>query len=180
MSGTYKANLKDKSEPKDPELVEWCVARTKSRAEKKFATYCVECGIEAILPTYESVKTYPRKTVKFDKPYFPGYVFIHTQVKNLVIIKKSSHLADIIKVYDQETFQSQLYAVLKAVKSGVEVLLVQKFKPGTKVRIKRGFMRGVDGIVEKREKLCKVCLMIQLLGRGVEIKVDGDDLEVLD
>lgn len=180
MSGTDKANHKNKSEPKDPETVEWCVAYTKPRAEKKFATYCDECGIEAILPTYESVKKYPRKTVKFDKPYFPGYVFILTQVKNLLIIKKSSYLVDILKVYDQKAFQSQLYRVLKAIESGEKLLLVQRIKPGIQVRVKRGSLRGVEGIVEKREKLCKVCIMIQILGRGVEVKVDGDDLEVLD
>ena len=180
MIGTDKANHKNKSEPKDPETVEWCVAYTKPRAEKKFATYCDECGIEAILPTYESVKKYPRKTVKFDKPYFPGYVFIRTQIKNLLIIKKTSYLVNILDVYDQKTFQSQLYGVLKAIESGIELFPVPGIKQGVRVKIKRGPLQGIEGIVEKCEEVSKICLMLDFIGEGVETEVNGNDLEIVD
>ena len=172
----------DKKDPKNnnPESVEWCVAYTKPRAEKKFTTYCDECGIKAILPTYKSIKKYPRKTVKFDKPYFPGYVFIHTQVKNLLIIKKSSYLVNILKVYDQETFYSQLEGILKAIESGIELFPVPEIKKGVRVKIKRGSLQGVEGIVEKCEEISKIYLMLDFIGEGVEAEMNGDDLEVID
>ena len=164
----------------DPDVDKWCVAYTKPRAEKKLSKYCNECGIKNILPTYKSVKKYLRKTLVFEKPYFPGYVFIHTKVKNQSQIKKSSYLVKILRVQEQKLFQEQLDGVLKAIESGLDLFPVRSLKKGVHVRIKRGPLQGVEGIVEKCETISKIYLMLDFIGQGVETEVNGDDLEVID
>jgi hypothetical protein len=54
----------------------WSVAHTRPRREKKLKQYCEQEEISAILPCYKAVHRYPRKTVVFEKPLFPGYVFL--------------------------------------------------------------------------------------------------------
>ncbi|MDI9401878.1 MAG: transcription termination/antitermination NusG family protein [Verrucomicrobiota bacterium] len=157
----------------------WCVAHVKPRCEKKLAKYCEDWKVDYILPLYKSLKTYPTKRVVFYKPYFPGYIFINTPLENHQMLKKSQHLARLIQVVDQELFAKQLVSVLLAITSDAELLPASKIKPGILVRIKRGVLRGVEGLVEERRGVCRVCLSLDFIGQGVIMEVDADDLEVV-
>ena len=53
----------------------WFVAHTRPRCEKKLADYGQREGLNVTLPCYPSVHKYRGKTVSFQKPLFPGYVF---------------------------------------------------------------------------------------------------------
>src|SRR5438105_142898 len=57
----------------------WYVAHTRPRCEKKLAEYCERQGFKVTLPLYRSVKKYDRKTVVFEKPLFPNYVFLQLE-----------------------------------------------------------------------------------------------------
>ena len=48
------------------------------------------------------------------------------------------------------------------------------------MKIKRGPLQGVEGIVEKCEEISKIYLMLDFIGEGVEAEMNGDDLEVID
>ena len=57
----------------------WYVAHTRPRCEKKLAQHCRRENIRATLPLYRVVHRYhgkTRKTAAFQKPLFPGYVFL--------------------------------------------------------------------------------------------------------
>jgi hypothetical protein len=55
---------------------DWYVAHTRPRCEKKLADYCGRQGFSVTLPCYRSVRKYRGKTVVFEKPLFPSYVFL--------------------------------------------------------------------------------------------------------
>lgn len=157
----------------------WCVVYTKPRSEKKFARYCDDHFLSYELPTYKSVRKYPRKKVIFYKPYFPGYVFVHTIEDNYKVIRGSQHLHSLLKVIDQELFVKQLCNVLTAINSGIKLLPVPEVKAGVKVKIRSGPMQGVEGVVERRQGICKVYLTLDFIGQGIAATMDADKLEVI-
>ena len=53
----------------------WFVAHTRPRCEKKLLQFCEREGLFASLPCYRAVHKCRGKTVVFQKPLFPGYVF---------------------------------------------------------------------------------------------------------
>jgi hypothetical protein len=53
----------------------WFVAHTRPRCEKKFVQFCERDGLFTTLPCHCAVHKYRGKTVVFQKPLFPGYVF---------------------------------------------------------------------------------------------------------
>src|SRR5882672_1317059 len=86
----------------------WYVAHTRPRCEKKLFDYCVRERIAAKLPCYPSVHKYRGKTVVFQKPLFPGYVFLLINTPLSAAIRQSDHVANLLNVHDQATLEYQL------------------------------------------------------------------------
>src|SRR5690606_40177943 len=90
----------------------WFVAHTKPRREKKLVEYCERQGFAATLPCYRSAHKYRGKSVVFEKPLFPGYVFLQLQRTDAANVRQNDHVANLLDVYDQETFARQLSEIL--------------------------------------------------------------------
>src|SRR5215831_5313337 len=101
----------------------WFVAHTKSRREKKLVDYCERQGIAASLPCYNSAHKYRGKTVVFQKPLFPGYVFLQLEDRQQASVRQNEHVANLLDVYDQETFYRQLSDILRALEANIGVRL---------------------------------------------------------
>src|SRR6267142_3117464 len=118
--------------------LQWFVAHTKPRREKKLAAYCRSQGIPVTLPCYDSAHKYRGKTVVFQKPLFPGYAFLQLELRQKDSVRQNDHVANLLEVFDQETFQRQLQDILFALETNLEVRLAPAIGEGTRVRIKAG------------------------------------------
>src|SRR5512141_2666754 len=101
----------------------WFVAHTRPRREKKLVEYCQQQGIAATLPCYSSAHKYRGKTVVFQKPLFPGYVFLQLEPERKELVRQNDHVANLLDVFDQETFIRQLQDILLALQMDVGVRL---------------------------------------------------------
>ena len=157
----------------------WYVAHTRPRCEKKLAQYTERAGIFTQLPCIQSVHKYSGKTVSFQKPLFPNYVFLRLQKHQRQKVYQSDYVANVLDVPDQEEFQEQLQDILAALDSEVEIRLAPQITEGTRVAIKSGALRGLEGWVEKREGMCLVLLRLDFIGQAAAVKVDANDLELI-
>ena len=160
------------------EGIAWAVAHTKPRREKKLVQYCAREGIESTLPCYRSPHRYRGKTVVFQKPLFPGYVFLRLggdqQRRNVL---QSDYIANLLTVTDQELFDRQLREILAALEADVEVRLSPTIGEGTRVQIKSGPLRGMEGWVEARQGPSIVMLRLDFIGQAAAVKVEAWELE---
>jgi len=113
----------------------WFVAHTRPRCEKKLLQFCERDGLSATLPCYRAVHKYRGKTVVFQKPLFPGYVFLQMAVEQRGRIHQSDHLANLLEVADQELFIRQLEQVLRALEADCEIRLAPTIGEGMRVNI---------------------------------------------
>ena len=155
----------------------WFVGHTKSRREKKFAEHCERQMIAVTLPCYNSAHKYRGKTVVFRKPLFPGYVFLRLPPEKVAAIRQSGHLANLLPVFDQETFASQLTDILRALEIDVDVELAPGIGEGMRVRIRNGPLAGIEGWVEKRYGMTTVLLRLDFINQAAAVKVEADQLE---
>ena len=155
----------------------WFVAHTRPRCEKKVAQYCEELGIATTLPCYRSVRKYRGKTVSFEKPLFPGYVFLQARPEQRAKIFQSDYVANILVVHDQVLFEQQLRDVLQALDSGLEIVLAPEVGKGTRVKIRTGPLAGMDGWVEERYGFDTVLLRLDFIGQAAAVKLNAGDLE---
>ena len=139
--------------------------------------YCTRQTIAVTLPCYDSVHKYRGKTVVFRKPLFPGYVFLKLQVEQSDSVRQNEHVANLLEVFDQETFQRQLEDIILALESDLGVRLAPSIGEGMKVRIKAGPLQGIEGLVEQRYGMSTVLLRLDFINQAAAVKLDADLLE---
>jgi transcription antitermination factor NusG len=156
----------------------WFVAHTRPRCEKKLTQYCSREGIDTTLPLYRSVRKYRGKTVVFQKPLFPGYVFLRCEPTYRQRVYQSDYVANLLEVTDQELFERQLEDILTALDTQLEVRLEPQIVEGCRVVIKRGPLRGMEGWVQYRSGMMQVLLRLDFIGQAASVKIDASDLEL--
>jgi len=157
----------------------WFVAHTRPRREKKLVEFCSRQGFSCTLPCYESAHKYRGKTAVFQKPLFPGYVFLQLEPSQKETVRQNDHVANLLEVFDQETFQRQLNDILLALESKLGVRLAPSIGEGMRVRIKTGPLQGTEGWVEQRYGMSTVLLRLDFISQAAAIKLEADSLEVV-
>jgi transcription antitermination factor NusG len=155
----------------------WFVAHTKPRCEKKLADHCRRHQIAATLPCYSSAHKYRGKTVVFQKPLFPGYVFLEIEGGNASSLRQNDYVANLLDVFDQETFRHQLQDILLALETEMGVRLAPAIGKGMRVKIKTGPLQGIEGWVEDRYGMSTVLLRLDFINQAAAVKIDADSLE---
>jgi transcription antitermination factor NusG len=155
----------------------WFVAHTRPRREKKLVEYCTRQSISATLPCYDSVHKYRGKTVVFRKPLFPGYVFLELLAGQTDSVRQNEHVANLLEVFDQDTFRCQLEDILLALESNLGVRLAPSIGEGMRVRIKAGPLQGIEGWVEQRYGISTVLLRLDFINQAAAVKLEADLLE---
>ena len=158
--------------------IRWFVAHTRPRREKKLLEFCNRHAISATLPCYDSAHKYRGKTAVFQKPLFPGYLFLQLHPTQKNAAANNEHVANLLDVFDQETFQRQLSDIMLALDTNLGVRLAPAIGAGMRVRIKAGPLQGIEGWVEDRYGLSTVLLRLDFINQAADVKLDADLLEL--
>ncbi len=157
----------------------WLVCHTKPRCEKKFAALLSAEKFEHYLPLVQSVRRYAQQTKKFTKPLFPGYVFACVPLERKALIYQQDLLARAITVDDQPKFLRQLADVRTIVASGFELSVMPLLTKGRRVKITGGPLYGLEGFVDNASHPQGVVLSVDVLQKGLLVKVPIENLQVL-
>jgi transcription antitermination factor NusG len=157
----------------------WFAAHTRPRCEKKLQQFCERENLDARLLCYKSVHKYRGKTVVFQKPLFPGYVFLHIPADKRGVALQRDHVANLLEIADQDLFVRQLDEVMRALETDLEIRLAPTIGEGMRVKIKNGPLRGVEGWVEKRYGMTTVLLRLDFISQAAAVKLDASDLELI-
>jgi transcriptional antiterminator RfaH len=157
----------------------WLVCHTKPRCEKKFAALLKAENFEHYLPLVDSVRRYALRTKKFTKPLFPGYVFAQVPAEKKARIFQQDLLARAITVEDEKTFLRQLDDVKIIVASGLELTVMPFLIKGRRVKICGGPLHGLEGFVDDPTNPRGIVLSIDVLQKGLRVKVSADQLQAI-
>tara|TARA_B100000482_G_C12548763_1_gene275307 strand:+ start:24 stop:533 length:510 start_codon:yes stop_codon:yes gene_type:complete len=158
---------------------EWFVAHVKPRCEKKLVEYGNIYGFKTTLPTYKSFKKYAGKDVVFNKPLFPGYVFLLINNESRKVALNSNFVANMLYVVEQQLFNEQLKDILYALDQEVDLRLEPIIEIGNRVIIKSGPLKGQEGWVEERFGMETVLLRLDFIGQAAAFEVSSGALELI-
>jgi transcription antitermination factor NusG len=155
----------------------WFVAHVRPRREKKLQQFCERNAFSVTLPCFKSVRKYRGKQIVFEKPLFPGYVFLQLLPEQRQPVLQCDHVANLLIVHDQALFIRQLGEILQALASDLEIYLAPEIGVGTRVKVKSGPLRGMEGWVEQRYGMTTVLLRLDFIGQAAAVKLQADELE---
>ena len=169
-----------RSELPDGAFGNWYVLHTKARQEKVLSSALVAMGVGCFLPLIKQIRYYGQHKVSVETPLFPSYVFMRGQKDDVYRADRTKRVAKIIPVNDQTRIDWELRNVFLAISQDVQFDPFPYLTRGTRVEVRSGPLRGLQGMVEDRAKMDRLILQVDMLGRAVSLEVDGALLDRID
>ena len=153
----------------------WYALRVRSNFEQQVSELLRAKGVEEYLPVYKTRRVWSDRVRELHLPLFPGYVFCHIgpdaralalATRGVVGIAGSHHRPVPIE-------ESELAAVRRMVESQSSVEPWPFLKLGQRVRVQRGSLQGVEGILLRVKTSYRLVVSITLLGRSVASEIDA-------
>ena len=162
--------------------INWYAIYTKPRHEFVVHGELQKKGIESFLPTFKRLQQWKDRKKFVEFPLFPGYLFVHVQ-------HDSSAFLNVLKTRSVVTFISstpgnpstvaveEIQSLKLLLDSGEELDVYPNLKEGELIRVKRGPLRGAEGILTRKDEQYLFLVNVHLLGRSVAVKIYADELE---
>jgi transcription antitermination factor NusG len=158
---------------------EWWALYTRHQHEKTVADMLSAKGFEVFLPQYESMRRWKDRSKLLSLPLFPCYVFVrgglHRRLQ--VVTTPGVHM---ILYYGENVAiipDDEIQAIRRTVDGPFRVEPHPFLKCGDRVRVTRGTLEGVEGILIRKKNLCRLVLSVDMLAQSVAVEIDGSDVE---
>lgn len=162
------------------DLVSWYAIQTRSRHEKVVAEQLWQKGIECFLPLYEKVSRWKDRRKLVSLPLFPGYLFVHANIseRKLDILKVPSVVRVVGFSGRAESIDGkQIQAVKELVFREIPVDPHPYLAVGDRVRIVRGPLCGLEGILLEKKGKFRFVLSIDIIRQAVSCEISAADVE---
>jgi transcription antitermination factor NusG len=157
----------------------WWALYTRHQHEKTVAEMLSAKGFEVFLPLYESARRWKDRTKILSMPLFPCYLFVRggMERKLQVVTTPGVHMIlyhgdHVAKVPEQE-----IEAIQRAVVGQLRVEPHPFLRCGMRVRVTRGALEGVEGILIRKKNLWRLILSVDMLAQSVAVEVHASDVE---
>lgn len=160
----------------------WYAAYTSANHEKRVAEQLAQKGIENFLPLYESVRRWKDRRVRLRLPLFPGYVFVRLPLSEKLKVLQVSGLARLVGFGDRPVSlpEEEVESLRRGACGGVRMEPHPHLTEGRRVRIVRGPLTGMEGILVKKKSGMRLVLSIDLIMRSIAVDVDAADVWPID
>jgi transcription antitermination factor NusG len=181
VSVTERAELRIRSHIWDNERGEWYAIHSRSNFEKRIVRELERKGVHAYLPAYEEIHQWKDRKKRVDLPLFPGYVFAHFTdgpatrlhiLQTAGVVRILGHGSGIEPVPE-----SQIDAVRTILRSGAAYSVHPLLRKGVRVRVVRGTLCGLEGVLARIKKQSRLIVSIPLLNQSVATEVNASDVE---
>ena len=162
----------------DEESPRWWCLHTKPRQEKSTARYLRSGGLTYYLPQVAQESRTPKgRKIRSVVPLFTSYVFLHGDRYARIEALKGNTLVQVLTVGDQERLDRDLRQIQRLLSSGLPVVAEPSYPVGSFVRITDGPLRGVVGVVERREKGDRFVAVVNFLQQGAAVELHDWQVE---
>ena len=159
--------------------MKWFALVVRPQHEKAVAEQLQAKELEQYVPLYRSRRRWSDRVKAIDLPLFPRYVFCRFGFEQRLSVLSTPSVLTIVSFGGKPApvNESELGAVRALVGSGLPVSPWPFLRAGQRVRIVRGAMTGVEGILVREKTSCRVVVNVELLSCGAAVEIDRDFVE---
>jgi transcription antitermination factor NusG len=154
----------------------WYALRVRSNFEKKAGFLLHQRGLQEFVPSYRFRSKWSDRTKWVDKPLFPGYVFCRVNPDHWLPVLQTTGVVHAVGVAGKPipVDDAEVESIRLLVRAEVPLFPRAFLRVGQRVLIKRGPLEGLEGIIEKFGKSCRIVVSITLLQRSVAAEIDAE------
>jgi transcription antitermination factor NusG len=166
-------------EPKGEDAASWWAIYTRHQHEKVVAQVLSTKGFQVFLPLYDSVRRWKDRNKTLSLPLFPCYVFVHGGLGRRLQVLTTPGVHTILYNGDKIAMipNLEIEAIRRAATAPAQVQPYPFLKCGERVRVKRGSLEGVCGILVRKKSLFRLVLSVEMLAQSVAVEIDSADVE---
>lgn len=164
------------SSPADSFPFPWYGIRTKSNHEKTAAVALGSKGFEQYLPVYRCKRRWSDRVVETEQPLFPGYVFCRFDARKRLPIMTTPGVVSVVGFGADPApiDDAEIEAVQTILRSGLATEPCPFLREGQRIRVKRGSLEGLEGILLKKKNEWRMVVSINMLQRSVAVEIDRE------
>ena len=157
----------------------WFAVSVKTHAERSVARVFETKGYEQFVPLYKETHQWSVRRKQVEVPLFTRYVFCRFDARfRLPILKTPGVLSIVGTTAGPIPVEShELEALRQMERSGVLCQPWPYIHQGQRVRVRYGALSGVEGLVLRSKKDCRLILSVTLLQRSVAIELNSSWVE---
>lgn len=160
----------------------WYAIRIRGRHERVIAAALNQKGYEIFLPLHVSRRRWSDRMQSVEAPLFPGYLFCRLDVGNRLPLLVTPGVLQVVGIGKSlvPVEDAEIAAVQAIVISRLEAEPYPYTCAGQAVRIERGPLGGLEGIVLEAAGSCRLVVSVTLLQRSVAVEIDRDWVAIVE
>lgn len=159
----------------------WWAVYTRHQHEKTVAEMLSTKGFEVFLPLHDSMRRWKDRQKVLSLPLFPCYVFVRGRLSRRLQVVTTPGIHMLLSRGEQIAVipEDEIVAIRRAVNGNYRVEPHPFLKCGERVRVTRGSLEGVEGILVRKKSLFRLVLSVDMLAQSVGVEVAASDVEPL-
>ncbi len=165
--------------PRSTLAEQWYAVCVYPRHEKAVKSYLNRRGVNSFLPLYRSVRRWKDRQKELELVLFPGYVFVNLDVHDRLKVLESPSVVRFVTFQGRPASinENEVQSLAAGLEAGVKAEPHPYIREGKRVRVVRGPLAGMEGMMKRRKDRYRLVLSIDLIMRSVMLEVDEADVE---
>ena len=162
-----------------PEEPAWWVLYTRHQHEKVIADTLAAKGFEVFLPLYTSVRRWKDRRKTLSLPLFPCYVFVRGGLDRRVQVVTTPGVYMVLSRGEEVATipEFEIQAIRRVIDGYFDVEPHPFLRCGDRVRVTRGSLTGIEGILLRKKNRFRLILSVDMLAQSVAVEIDATDVE---
>jgi len=157
-------------------ICKWYPVYTHPRAEKKACQALVNKGLETYLPLHKQLKQWSDRKKWVEEPFIKSYLFVHITEQQQTEVLMTKGIARFIyfsgKVASMPDRQIDELKLLMASPYELEIT-EEDLKPGERIVIKAGPLKGITGEIISYHSQKKLALRLENMGYSIIVNASA-------
>jgi transcription antitermination factor NusG len=155
----------------------WHLLLVKSRQEKQLSQTLASMGVPHFLPLVRRARYWGARKAVVEDPLFPGYLFLRGALDDVYRADRTRRVARVVPVVDQKQIDWELRNIRMALASDAVLQSHPYLSNGTRVEVRCGPFRGLQGVVRDRGRENRLILQVRMLGTATSLEIDAAMLD---
>jgi transcription antitermination factor NusG len=155
----------------------WFALQVRARSEELTACTLKQKGYDSFAPAFQSRRVRHDRSKLVNPAVFPGYIFCRFDPATRFAVLNTAGVNQIVGFGGAITpiEDSEIDNIKRALAE--EVTYVSYLSVGQRVRVVRGSLAGLEGILIRHDSSFRVVVSIQLLQRSISVSIDAQDVD---
>lgn len=157
----------------------WWAVYTRHQHEKQVSDTLQAKGYEVLLPMYDSVRRWKDRRKLISLPLFPGYVFVRGCRDRRLGIVSTPGVFMVLSRGEAaaEIPEEEILAIRRTLEAKFAVEPHPFLNCGDRVRVIRGALEGLEGILVRKKNIFRLVLSVDMLAQSVAVEINANDVQ---